>query len=27
LPAPPGHAPIVLIMRSRLGRLPPWGNE
>ena len=27
LPAPPGHAPIVVIMRSRLGRLPPWGME
>ncbi len=27
LPAPPGHAPIIVIMRSRLGRLPPWGNE
>jgi len=24
LPAPPGRAPIVLIMESRLGRLPPW---
>lgn len=27
LPAPPGHAPVVVIMRNRLGRLPPWGNE
>jgi hypothetical protein len=24
LPAPPGRAPIVLVMQSRLGRLPPW---
>ncbi|MGG5820339.1 DUF2272 domain-containing protein [Falsiroseomonas sp. HW251] len=27
LPAPPGRAPVVVIMQSRLGRLPPWGNE
>jgi len=27
LPAPPGRAPIVVIMQSRLGRLPPWGNQ
>lgn len=27
LPAPPGRAPIVLIMESRLGRLPPWSTE
>jgi len=27
LPAPPGHAPIVVIMQSRLGRLPPWSTE
>jgi hypothetical protein len=23
-PAPPGHAPFVLVLESRLGRLPPW---
>ena len=27
LPAPPGRSPIVLIMESRLGRLPPWRPE
>ncbi|HEV7266195.1 MAG TPA: DUF2272 domain-containing protein [Falsiroseomonas sp.] len=26
LPAPPGHAPIVLVVESRLGRLPPWSS-
>jgi hypothetical protein len=25
LPAPPGRPPIVLVLESRLGRLPPWG--
>ena len=24
LPAPPGRAPLLLVMESRLGRLPPW---
>jgi len=26
LPLPRGHAPFVLIMESRLGRLPPWSD-
>ena len=26
LPAPPGRLPILLVMESRLGRLPPWGD-
>jgi len=26
LPAPPGRAPIVMVMESRLGRLPPWSS-
>ncbi len=24
MPAPPGRAPLVVVMQSRLGRLPPW---
>jgi hypothetical protein len=27
VPAPPGAAPIILVMESRLGRLPPWSNR
>jgi hypothetical protein len=27
LPAPPGAAPLVVVMESRLGRLPPWRAE
>ena len=27
LPSPPGRAPVVLIMESRLGRLPPWSTR
>lgn len=27
LPPPPGRRPILLIMESRLGRLPPWSRE
>jgi hypothetical protein len=27
LPAPPGASPILLVMESRLGRLPPWRTE
>ncbi len=26
LPLPPGRAPFVVIMESRLGRLPPWSD-
>uniref|UniRef100_UPI001F2CAE17 DUF2272 domain-containing protein n=1 Tax=Falsiroseomonas oryziterrae TaxID=2911368 RepID=UPI001F2CAE17 len=26
-PAPPGRMPIVVVMESRLGRLPPWSRE
>ncbi len=26
LPASPGRAPLLVVMRSRLGRLPPWGG-
>lgn len=26
LPPPPGHRPMLVIMQSRLGRLPPWSN-
>lgn len=25
-PAPPGRAPLLVVMRSRLGKLPPWGG-
>jgi hypothetical protein len=27
VPAPPGAAPIILVMESRLGRLPPWSSN
>lgn len=27
LPAPDGQAPVLLIVESRLGRLPPWRTE
>jgi hypothetical protein len=27
LPAPPGQAPLLLILESRLGRLPPWSSS
>jgi hypothetical protein len=27
LPAPSGYAPIILVMESRLGRLPPWNSS
>jgi hypothetical protein len=27
LPAPPGRAPLLLIMESRLGRIPPWSDR
>jgi hypothetical protein len=26
LPAPPGRAPVLVVMESRLGRLPPWSE-
>ena len=26
LPAPPGRAPLLVVMRSRLGKLAPWGG-
>jgi hypothetical protein len=26
-PAPPGASPIILVMESRLGRLPPWRSQ